>query len=100
MTHPHKDIIIALLDDPTLEVGACGNGDGSWEHLKWNVQMLISHISASQGHQFRLREKPKPDVGRYGRVRMDYLNDQPQHDDNARFIFSADGVLKNAEVIK
>lgn len=100
MTHPHRDLIIALLDDPTLEVEIFEESFGHWRHFGGTHKTLLGHIGTHPHRQFRLREKPKPDVVRYY-MQSDFarIRECNYGSANLRLTFSADGVLKNAEVI-
>lgn len=100
MTHPHKELIIALLDDPTLEVEEYNSALEKWFAFETKTQSrVLPYIINNHGRQFRVKEKPKPDVVRYGRARIDWLDKQQDADNNVKFTFSADGTLKNAEVL-
>lgn len=58
MTHPHRDLIIALLDDPTLKVERKLPGqDGTW--VASSIFQAIDNVGNAE---FRINEKPKPDV--------------------------------------
>lgn len=93
MTHPHRELIIALLDDPTLEVESMGEGE-TWMPVSAAQVLMYPHYT------YRLREKPKPDVVRYATIRKQDGGLDRHEDDNLRLTFSGDsGVLLKAEVI-
>lgn len=103
MTHPHRDLIIALLDDPTLEVEQFAD---CWRNCMFDSQnQAVSFIVQRPNYRFRLREKPKPDVvtecrilGPYKSILWNSVTDTVDRA-NLRLTFSADGVLKSAEVL-
>lgn len=97
MTHPHRDLIIALLDDPTLEVER-RISDGTW------IKSDSVNILVAPGYKYRICEKPKPDVVVTFPVHMQekivrFYPKDGVGDDNLRLTFTADGTLKNAEVL-
>lgn len=104
MTHPHRDLIIALLDDPTLEVEVLAEGT-----VMTNAEYAIAQMLRFPHRTYCLREKPKPDVVvEYCIELSDSVGNDPQgaplnfwttRKPNCKFTFSADGVLKSAEVI-
>lgn len=98
MTHPHKDLIIQLLNDPTLEVEVVDLG--KWVGLEVCGVAQMAAVLTAPHRQFRLHEKPKPDVVRYGRARIEWLDMNQDADNNVKFTFTADGVLKSAEVLQ
>jgi len=100
MTHPHRDLIIALLDDPTLEVEELAEGT-----VMTNAEYAIAQMLRFPHRTYCLREKPKPDVVTECRILGVYKsilwNSETNTVDraNLRLTFTADGVLKNAKVI-
>jgi hypothetical protein len=105
MAHPHKDLIIALLDDPTLEVEEYNGALEKWFAFETKTQSrVLPYIINNPERLIRLREKPKPDVVVTYPVHMKghcvkfYPTADMTHD-NLRLTFTADGTLKNAEVI-
>lgn len=100
MTHPHRDLIIKLLDDPTLEVEWFDEYDGEWWLCVGPLANMVNYPSI----EHRLREKPKPDVVavcRIGPYKAIIWNSKTDTVDraNLRLTFTADGALKNAEVL-
>lgn len=103
VTHPHKELIIALLDDPTLEVEQFAD---HWRYCAFDsIRDAIAFIATRPDYRFRLREKPKPDVVQYLRVTPNGTSIyHSEHDSNGKHnviaAFSADGVLKSAAVLR
>lgn len=106
MTHPHKDLIIALLDDPTLEVEEYNGALEKWFAFETKTQSrVLPYIINNPERLIRLREKPKPDVVRdmIAAISSDGSAHVYHHAGgipNLRLTFTADGTLKNAEVLK
>lgn len=102
MTHPHKDLIIKLLDDPTLEVEQFTD---CWRKCRFDSQrQAIAFIVQRPNYQFRIKEKPKPDVVAVGLAYKSLgtgyvFTENHTGAPNLRLNFTDDGTLKNAEVI-